>query len=268
MTDNDAAREVPRTDAGWRGNATGGELAGKVALVTGGSRGIGAAVADRLAAHGAAVALTYHRAADQADRTAKRIEASGGRALAIQADSGDPAAVTAAVARTVAELGQLDILVNNAGIFPSGPFEQVTSGDFDRTFAIHVGAVFFAAQAAAPRMRNGGRIISIGTCLVERVPAGGVTLYSASKSALVGLTKGLARELGARGITVNLIHPGPVDTEMNPADGPRAEGNRVLTALGTYGTGEDIAATVAHLAGEGGRWITGAQFAVDGGYTI
>ncbi|WP_101832139.1 SDR family oxidoreductase [Frankia canadensis] len=243
-------------------------MAGKVALVTGGSRGIGAAIAARLAADGAAVALTYLRAADQAKEVVDRIGTAGGRGLAIQADGGDRTAPASTVERTVAEFGRLDILVNNAGIFPTGPIRDVTFDEFERTFALHVGAAFFAARSAAAHMGEGGRIVNIGTCLVDRIPAGGLTLYSASKSALVGLTKGLAREFGGRGITVNLVHPGPVDTEMNPADGPRAEGNRALTALGRYGTGEDVAATVAHLVGEGGRWITGAQFAVDGGYTV
>jgi NAD(P)-dependent dehydrogenase (short-subunit alcohol dehydrogenase family) len=191
----------------------------------------------------------------------------GRRALAIRADSADPRAVAGAVERTVAELGRLDILVNNAGIAALGPLEAVTLEELDRTLAIHVRAAFVAAQAAARHLGEGGRIISIGSCLAERVPWPGISLYAMSKAALIGLTKGLARDLGARGITVNVVQPGPIDTDMNPADGPTAEEERRQLALGEFGQGEDIAATVAHLAGEGGRFITGAAIAVDGGFT-
>jgi len=156
--------------------------------------------------------------------------------------------------------------VNNAGIFPSGPIEYVTLAEVDRTLAIHVRAAFLASQAAARHMGAGGRIISIGSCYAERVPYAGVTLYAMSKAALIGLTKGLARDLGPRGITVNVVHPGSTDTDMNPADGPNADGERSLMAVGHYGSPEDIAATVAHLAGEGGRFVTGAAIAVDGGF--
>jgi NAD(P)-dependent dehydrogenase (short-subunit alcohol dehydrogenase family) len=172
-----------------------------------------------------------------------------------------------AVERTVAELGRLDILVNNAGIFPNGPLEDVSLEEVDRTLAVHVRAVFVASQAAARHMGDGGgRIISIGSCFAERVPYPGVSLYAMSKSALIGLTKGLARDLGERGITATLVHPGSTDTEMNPADGEGAEEERGFIALGHYGSTKDIAATVAHLAGEGGRYVTGASIAVDGGY--
>lgn len=242
------------------------QLAGKAALVTGGSRGIGAAVAKRLAREGADVALTYLSAADRAKSVVKEIEAEGRRGIAIRANSADPAAVVAAVERTVAEFGRLDVLVNNSGIFPSGPLEDVSLEEVDRTLAVHVRAVFVASQAAARHMSDGGRIISIGSCLAERVPYPGVSLYAMSKSALVGLTKGLARDLGGRGITANLVHPGSTDTEMNPADAPEADAERGYIALGRYGSAEDIAATVAHLAGEGGRYVTGASIAVDGGY--
>lgn len=242
------------------------ELTDKVALVTGGSRGIGAAIARRLAREGAAVALTYAHAADRADAVAKDIRAEGSRALVIHADNADPAAAAGAVEQTVRELGRLDILVNNAGILTVGPLEKITADQVDRTLAVNVRAVFLASQAAARHMADGGRIISIGTCLAERVSGPGQTLYAMGKSALSGLTKGLARDLGSRGITAVLVQPGPTDTDMNPADGPAAEPQRRLTALGRYGHTDDIAATVAHLAGDGGRYITGTTIAVDGGF--
>lgn len=242
------------------------ELAGKVALVTGGSRGIGAAIARRLARDGADVALTYVSTPDKARAVVAEIEARGRRGLAIQADSADPDAVTHAVERAAGELGRLDILVNNAGVYPFGPLEDVGVEEIDRTLAIHVRAAFVAAQAAARHMSAGGRIISIGTCFAERVPYPGLSLYAMSKSALTGLTKGLARDLGERGITANVVHPGNTNTDMNPADGPDAVTERPYIALGHYAEPDDIAGTVAHLAGPDGRYITGAAIAVDGGY--
>jgi 3-oxoacyl-[acyl-carrier protein] reductase len=185
---------------------------------------------------------------------------------AIQADSADPQAVRAAVNQAGAAFGRLDILVNNAGVFPFGPPEEVTLAELDRTLAIHVKAAFVAAQAALPQMNDGECIVSIGSCLAHRVPTGGVTLYAMSKAALVGSTKGLARGVGLRGITVNLVDPGPTATDMNPAEGPGADGERALTALGRYARPEDVAAMVAYLAGDGGRFVTGAALAVDGGY--
>ncbi|WP_437598847.1 SDR family oxidoreductase [Sorangium sp. So ce590] len=244
------------------------ELAGKVALVTGGSRGIGAAIVKRLARDGADVALTYVSAPERGRGVVAEVEAAGRRGLAIAADSVDPAQVVRAVERTMAELGRLDVLVNNAGIALMGPLEAVTLEDVDRTLSIHVRAAFLAAQAAARYMGAGGRIISIGSCLADRAPGPGTTLYSMSKAALVGLTKGLARDLGPRGITANLVQPGPIDTDMNPADGAGADKQRSLLAVGHYGTSDDIAATVAHLAGESGRFITGATISVDGGFTV
>ncbi len=241
------------------------DLSGRVALVTGGSRGIGAAIAVRLAREGADVALTYRAEQDSAAKVVHEIEGLGRRGLALQADSADPVAVRAAVDRTVAELGRLDVLVNNAGVFPYGPFEQVSPEELDRTVAIHVRAAFVAAQAGSPHLGTGGRIISIGSNLAERVPHGGIALYSMTKSALTGLSRALARELGPRGITVNVVHPGSTDTDMNPADGPGSEDQRGLTALGRYQTADDVAATVAHLAGPGGRTITGTALLVDSG---
>ncbi|WP_342237286.1 SDR family NAD(P)-dependent oxidoreductase [Inquilinus sp. OTU3971] len=240
-------------------------LSGKVALVTGGSRGIGAAIAERLAQDGADVALTYSASPDKAQAVVRRIEAIGRRGLAIAADATDGKAVQAAVERAVAELGRIDILVNNAGVFPYGPFEEVGEDELDRTLAIHVRSSFLAAQAAAKHLGQGGRIISIGSCLADYAGAPNMTLYVMTKAALTGLTRGLARDLGPRGITANIIHPGPTDTDMNPADGPGADGQRQGIALGHYGEAADIAAMVAHLAGEGGRWVTGASIAVDGG---
>ncbi|MEC3982129.1 SDR family NAD(P)-dependent oxidoreductase [Amycolatopsis sp. H20-H5] len=242
-------------------------LTGKIALVTGGSRGIGAAIATRLAEDGADVAITYERARDRAGKVVAEIEGMGRRAVAIQADSADADAVRAAVDQAAAELGGLDILVNNAGIFPTGTIEELTVETIDRTLAIHVRAVFVAAQAAVRHLPDGGRIVSIGSDLAERAPWPGLSLYAASKSALTGLTKGLARDLGARGITANVVHPGSTDTEMNPAAGSHAADQLAGIALGHFAEASDIAATVAHLAGEGGRYITGTSITVDGGFT-
>jgi 3-oxoacyl-[acyl-carrier protein] reductase len=237
---------------------------GQVALVTGGSRGIGAAIALRLAQEGADVSITYQAAAERAAQVVKEIERLGRRGFAVQADSADPAAVRTAVDATVAELGGLDILVNNAGVFPYGPFEEVELEELDRTIAIHVRAAFVAAQAASPHLGAGGRIVNIGSNLTERVADPGVALYVMTKAALTGLTRALARELGPRGITVNVVQPGSTDTDMNPADGPAADSQRNLTALGAFQTADDVAATVAHLVGAG-RTITGASLLVDSG---
>lgn len=240
-------------------------LSGKTALVTGGSRGIGAAIAKQLAAEGADVAITYAKGAALAEKVVAEITALGRKGLAIAADSADPEAVKRAVARTVKDFGRLDILVNNAGVFPNGPFEAVSLAEFDRTMAIHARAAFVAAQEASRHMQQGGRIISIGSNLAERVADPGVTLYAMSKSALIGFTKGLARDLGPRGITVNLVQPGSTETDMNPSDGESSDGQRRLTALGHFGAASDVAAAVAYLAGEGARQVTGASFLVDGG---
>ena len=242
------------------------ELAGKVALVTGGSRGIGAATAQQLARGGAAVALTYASNADRARAVAKQIDADGGRALIMQADNADPGAVTAAVEQTVESLGRIDILVNNAGIFTGGPLEAASVEQADRLWAVNVRAAFVAAQAAARHMGDGGRIITIGSALAERVPAPGLTLYAMAKSALTGLTRGLARDLGPRGITATVVHGGLIDTDMNPADGPAASAMSRIPALGRYGLADDIARTVVHLAGDGGRYVTGTAITVDGGF--
>ncbi|MEV4231223.1 SDR family oxidoreductase [Streptomyces bobili] len=239
-------------------------LNGKVALVTGGSRGIGAATAVRLAREGADVALTYVNGKEAADDVVRAVEALGRRAVALRADSADAGEAAGAVGAAVDALGGLDVLVNNAGVGVLGPLEDLSLADVDRVLAVNVRGVFLTSRAAAGRMGAGGRIITIGSCMVQRVPGPGGTLYTLSKSALVGLTKGLARELGPRGITANLVHPGPIDTDMNPADGPYAAGQAALTALGRFGTAGEVASTVAYLAAA--TYVTGAEFAVDGGH--
>ncbi|MFI5874639.1 SDR family oxidoreductase [Streptomyces sp. NPDC051445] len=243
---------------------TGRTLNGKVALVTGGSRGIGAATALRLAEEGADVAVTYVNGEEAAGDVVRAVEALGRRAVALRADSADPDEASGAVDRTARALGGLDVLVNNAGVGVLGPLEGLALHDVDRVLAVNVRGVFLTSQAAAGRMTDGGRIITIGTCMTQRVPGPGGTLYAMSKAALVGLNKALARELGPRGITANLVHPGPIDTDMNPADGPFAAGQATMTALGRFGTAREVAATVAHLAGA--AYVTGAEFAVDGGH--
>jgi len=237
------------------------------ALVTGGSRGIGAAIVKRLAREGANVALTYSKSPDRANEVVKAAQASGVRCLAIQADSADATAVVAAVERTVSELGGINILVNNAGIAVMGPFESFKLADFDRTLAINVRAVFVAAQAAVKHMKDGGRIINIGSTNAERMPFAGGGVYAMSKSALHGLVQGLARDLGPRGITINNVQPGPVNTEMNPDDGEFAEMLKKMNALPRYGKAEEIAGMVAYLAGPEAAYITGASLMIDGGFS-
>jgi 3-oxoacyl-[acyl-carrier protein] reductase len=242
-----------------------GTLNGKVALVTGGSRGIGAATALRLARDGADVAVTYVEGKEAAEDVVGRMEALGRRAVALRADSADAVEAAGAVERAAEALGGLDVLVNNVGVGVLGPLEGLPLADVDRVLAVNVRGVFLTSQAAAARMASGGRIITIGTCMTQRVPGPGGTLYATSKSALVGLTKALARELGGRGITANIVHPGPTDTDMNPADGPYAAGQAAMTALGRFGTAEEVAAMAAYLAGA--EYVTGAEFAVDGGHS-
>lgn len=242
------------------------DLTGKRALVSGGSRGIGAGIALALADQGADVAITYERAADRAEQIVRAIEQKGRKAVAIQADSADPAAVKRSVEEAVAALGGLDILVNNAGIARMGPFAELSLEDLDALLHVNVRAPMLAAQAAIPHLSAGGRIITIGSNVAARVPFGGITAYAMSKSALLSFTRGLARELGPQDITVNLVQPGPIETEMNPADGPFAEQVRGLTAVGRYGLPEDIAAAVTFLASPAARNITGASFDVDGGF--
>ncbi|WP_342641984.1 SDR family NAD(P)-dependent oxidoreductase [Rhodoligotrophos ferricapiens] len=241
------------------------KLQGKRALVTGGSRGIGAAIARRLAAEGADVAITYQRSAEAAKRVVEEIRATGRRAVAIAADSADSRAAEDMVSAAVAQLGGLDILVNNAGILEVGRLEELSVEGIERSLAVNVRAVVLASRAAIPHLGPKSRIINIGSCLASQVPGPGLAVYAMTKAALVGLTKGLARDLGSNGTTVNIVHPGPTDTDMNPATGAGAEGQRQRIALGQYGSPEDIAASVAFLASEDGRHITGAELAVDGG---
>lgn len=242
------------------------DLTGKLALVTGGSRGIGAAAAIALAGRGADVAITYKSSPADAAEVVKAIEAAGQRGFALEADAADAEAIEAAVERAAHELGGLDILVNNAGIGAMGMITDVTTEDLDRVLAINVRGVYVAARAAAARMSDGGRMIHIGSCIADRNTGPGMTLYAMSKSAVVGLNKGLARELGSRGITSNVVQPGPTDTSMNPADGPFAAAQRAFLALDRFGTVGDVAAAVLYLAGPGGSYVTGTELNVDGGH--
>jgi NAD(P)-dependent dehydrogenase (short-subunit alcohol dehydrogenase family) len=232
--------------------------------VTGGSRGIGAATALRLAREGADVAVGYVNGKEAAEDVVRAVQALGRRAVAVRADAADAEEAAGAVSAAAAALGGLDILVNNAGVGVLGPLETLSLADVDRVLAVNVRGVFLTSQAAAARMPEGGRIITIGSCMAQRVPGPGGTLYATSKAALAGMTKALARELGGRGITANLVHPGPIDTDMNPADGPYAAGQAAMTALGRFGTADEVASMVAYLAGA--TYVTGAEFAVDGGH--
>jgi 3-oxoacyl-[acyl-carrier protein] reductase len=240
-------------------------LTKKVALVTGGSRGIGAAIAKRLAADGANVAITYTKGADAAASVVREIERAGGKAIAIQADAANADAVEAAVEKTVATFGRLDVLVNNAGTATPKRFEETTLEELDRLIDINVRGVFVATQAALKQMNNGGRIIMIGSCVGERAMTPGLVPYSATKGAVKMFTQGLSREVGSRGITVNNVQPGPIDTDLNPAAGDWAVPQKAATALDRFGSVDDVAALVAFVAGPEASYITGASLTVDGG---
>jgi 3-oxoacyl-[acyl-carrier protein] reductase len=240
-------------------------LTEKVALVTGGSRGIGAAIAKRLAADGASVAITYATDAGAASAVVKAIEAAGGKAFAIQAEASDTEAVKAAVEKTIATFGRLDVLVNNAGVAIPKPFEETTLEEMDRMININFRGTMTATQVALKYMQSGGRIIMIGSCVGERVLTPGLTAYSATKGAVKMFTQGLSREVGGRGITVNNVQPGPIDTDLNPAAGDWATPQKAVTALGRYGQVNEVAALVAFVAGPESSYITGANLTVDGG---
>ena len=241
------------------------KLEGKIALITGGSRGIGAAIARRLAGDGANVAITYTKGADAAASVVKEIERTGGKAIAILADASDADAVKAAVEKTVSTFGRLDVLVNNAGTAIPKKFEETSLEELDRVIDINVRGVFVATQAALKHMKSGGRIIMIGSCVGERMMTPGLVPYSATKGAVKMFTQGLSREVGSRGITANNVQPGPIDTDLNPAAGEWAVPQKAATALGRYGSVDEVAALVAFVAGPESSYITGANLTVDGG---
>jgi 3-oxoacyl-[acyl-carrier protein] reductase len=241
------------------------KLSNRVALVTGGSRGIGAAIAKRLAADGASVAITYAKDANAASAVVKAIEGGGGKALAIQADAADPKAINAAIEKTVATLGRLDVLVNNAGTAIPKLFEQTTLEEMDHMINLNFRGILVATQAALKHMNDGGRIIMIGSCVGERNLTPGLVAYAATKGAVKMFTQGLSREVGGRGITVNNIQPGPIDTDLNPAAGDWAAPQKANTALNRYGSVDEVAALVAFVAGPESSYITGANLTVDGG---
>ncbi len=254
------------------------QLAGKTALVTGGSRGIGAAIVRHLAKEGANVAFTYSSSSEAAQKLVADIEAlknTSGEASpaapvtqALQVDSLDPVAVQEAVSTVFEHFGKLDILVNNAGIFELKPTGEFTLDDYERQMGVNARAVFAAIQRAAQVMTEGGRIINIGSNLAERVPSPDMSLYAMSKAAVWGLTKGAARDLGPRGITVNIIQPGSTDTDMNPANGEHADGQRSLRAIPSFNTPQEIAAMAVYLASDAARSITGASLLIDGGANV
>jgi 3-oxoacyl-[acyl-carrier protein] reductase len=240
-------------------------LEGKIALITGGSRGIGAAIAKRLATDGAKIAITYTKGADAAIGVVKEIEQAGGKAIAIQADSTDPAAVNAAVEKTAQTFGRIDILVNNAGTAIPKPFEATSLDELDLMIDLNFRGVLVATQAALKHMKSGGRIIMIGSCVGERMMTPGLAAYSATKGAIKMFTQGLSREVGQRGITVNNVQPGPIDTDLNPASGAWATPQIANTALNRYGTVDEVSALVAFVASPEASYITGTNLTVDGG---
>lgn len=241
------------------------QLANKIAFVTGGSRGMGAAIVTRLAREGATVIFTYVKGAAAANTLVTSLQEEGLEVSARSADSADPVSLTHTINEVAAAYGRIDILVSNAGIFISKTFGDYTLEDYEATMAVNTRAVFVGTQAAIKHMPTGGRVITIGSCMADRVVGSHGTLYSMSKSALTAFNKGLARDLGNRGITTNLVQPGPVDTDMNPADGPHSDILRQHIALGQYGTATDVANLVAFLASPDSAYITGTSLTIDGG---
>lgn len=242
-------------------------LQGKIAIVTGASRSIGAAIAKRLARDGATVAITYNASPDKAEQVVTEIETAGGKAIALQADAGDPAAVRAAVAAVAERFGRIDILVNNAGISVLGAPTDIAFEDFERILAVNVTGVFVATQEALRHMGAGGRIVHIGSSMVAYAAFPTASAYTLTKGAVTGFTRGLVRDLGPKGITVNTVHPGPTDSDMNPGEGAVAEFVKPGIAVGRYGKGSDIAAAVAYLVSEEASFVSGAELLVDGGFT-
>lgn len=243
-------------------------LTGRRALVTGGSRGIGAEIVRRLSADGASVAFTYSSSKDEADRLVADVTAGGGTAVAIQADAADPVATAASVDTAVAELGGLDVVVNNAATAELLPVDEFTPEQYDRLVAINIGGPFWTVHSALKHLGDGARIINIGSVNADRVSAPATAVYALTKGAVASFTRGLARELGPRGITVNNVQPGPIDTEMNPDEGDFADGLKLVTALGRYGQTSEVAAVVSFLAGPESSYVTGANLNVDGGFTV
>lgn len=238
----------------------------KTALVTGGSRGIGAAIARQLAADGFHIALTYSKSAAEAARLATELSKNGTRAVAFKADATKEKEIDGLVDQVVKEMGGLDVLVNNAGTFAQAAITEEKVEEFDRIMNTNVRAVFLLSRRAAAVLPEGGRIITIGSVNGDRTAFPGAATYSASKAAVAALTRGWARDLALRKITVNTVQPGPIDTEMNPADGDFATMLKPMTALGRYGTVEEVAALVSFLASPASSYITGAALNVDGGF--
>ncbi|QXQ06554.1 SDR family oxidoreductase [Sphingosinicellaceae bacterium] len=242
-------------------------LEGKVALVIGGTRGIGAAVSRRMAADGASVAIIYLSRSVDAESFGSELRGTGTAVQMIQADVSDPKALSDAIDEIVSHFGRLDVLVNVAGMAIVGLLDSYADDAFDRIFALNVRAPFLASKRASSMMDAGGRIITIGSIVADRMPGAGGTLYAASKAALGGMTRGLARDLGARGITVNLVQPGPIDTERNPAEGPNSAANRTPLAIPRHGTTDEVAGLVAYLASSEAGFVTGATYNIDGGWS-
>jgi 3-oxoacyl-[acyl-carrier protein] reductase len=245
-----------------------GTLTGRRALVTGGSRGIGAEIVRRLTADGAAVAFTYSASATDAEKLVAELTADGAKVVAIQADAADPAQSAAAVEQAVAELGGLDIVVNNAAVAHLAPIDDFPAEEFDRLVAINIGGVYWTTRTAIKHLGDGGRIINIGSINADRIPGPGLSVYGMTKGAVASFTRGLARDLGTRGITVNNVQPGPIDTDANPKEGDFAESLKLVTTQGRYGHTTDVASFVSFLAGPESGYITGANLNVDGGFTV